>query len=229
VSEVAVLVPVLDRPQNAQPLADSLAAATTVAYRLVFVCSPGDRAEIAACRDTGADVLVAGWEPGRGDFARKINHAYRLTGEPYLFQAADDVSFHPLWDVEALAAITAGSGDGFGVCGTNDQANPLVRQGRHSTHSLIARWYVDECGASADGPGSVFSEAYWHQYVDNELVGLARLRGCFTFAARSVVAHRHPVWRTADDDATYRKGKLHVREDARLFAQRRQRWTRSAA
>jgi hypothetical protein len=227
VTEIAVVVPVLGRPGHAQPLADSLAAATTVSYRLVFVCSPLDVEQQLACLATGADVLVTDWVSGRGDFAMKINAAYRATSEPYLFQAADDVRFHPHWDVEALAAITAGGG--YGVCGTNDDANPSVKAGLHSTHSLIARWYIDECGASADGPGSVFAEAYWHQWCDVELVELARLRGCFTFAARSVVAHAHPIWKTADDDATYRKGALHVRDDQRLFQQRRRAWEAVAA
>lgn len=226
-TEIAVIVPVLGRPGHAQPVADSLAAATTVSHRLVFVCSPGDEAEEFACRNTGADVLVTGHAPGRGDFARKMNLAYRATREPYLFQAADDVFFHPLWDVEALAAITADGG--YGVCGTNDHANPLVQRGEHSTHSLIERGYIDECGASADGPGSVFSTAYWHMWVDNELVQLARQRSCFTFAARSVVSHAHPIWRTAPDDDTYRRGAAHADEDARLFQERRRRWEAVAA
>lgn len=225
-TEVAVVVPVLGRPQAAQPLADSLHKATTVSHRLVFVCSPDDTAQIHACKSTGADVLVADWQPGRGDFACKINHAYRQTREPYLFQAADDVRFHGQWDVEALAAIT--DSDGYGVCGTDDGANPTVRRGQHSTHSLIARWYVDECGASFDGPGSVFSEAYNHQCVDVELVELARSRGCFTFAAGALVEHRHPIWRTAPDDATYRKGAASAAQDRRLYAQRRRQWERAA-
>lgn len=220
-TEIAVVVPVLGRPGHAQPLADSLAAATTVSHRLVFVCSPNDVEQQAACQATGADVLFASWTPDRADFARKVQLAKDRTGEPYLFQAADDVRFHHGWDVEALDAIVDG---GFGVCGTNDQANPLVRRGQHSTHSLIARWYIDECGASADGPGTVFSTAYHHQWCDNELVQLARQRGCFTFAERSIVSHSHWIWGTAPDDETYRKGALHATDDARIFAERRRLW-----
>lgn len=226
-TEIVVVVPVLGRPGHAQPLADSLAAATTVSHRLVFVCSPGDDAEIEACLATGADVLVTDWEPGRADFARKVAYAKEQTREPYLFQAADDVFFHPLWDVEALAAITADGG--YGVCGTNDHANPLVQRGQHSTHSLIERGYIDECGASADGPGTVFSQAYWHQWCDNELVALAVQRGCFTFAERAVVSHVHPIWRTAPDDDTYRRGALHAAEDAQIFQERRRLWEAVAA
>ena len=56
---IDVLVPVLDRPHRAKPLADSLAeSAGEVPFRLVFVCSPGDPLQEAAARATGADVLV---------------------------------------------------------------------------------------------------------------------------------------------------------------------------
>ena len=224
-AEIVIVVPVLGRPQNAGPLASNIAEATTVPYRLVFVCSPQDDAEIEAVVATGADMLISPSEEPRGDFARKINHAYRYSSEPFLFQAADDLVFHPGWAEACLEAINSG---GFGVCGTNDLANPVVRRGLHSTHSLIRRSYVDDPGASADGPGTVFSEAYWHQWCDNELVGLAKSRGLFCFAETAVVEHRHPIWRTAPDDDTYRRGSAHAREDARLFRQRQRGFSRLA-
>jgi hypothetical protein len=226
-AEIVIVVPVLGRPHNAGPLATNIAEATTVPYRLVFVCSPDDTPQAAACQqllhDGLASVLTMDAPATRGDFARKVNAAYQMTREPFLFQAADDVVFHPGWAEACLAAIDAG---GFGVCGTNDLANPVVRRGLHSTHSLIRRSYIDDPGASADGPGTVFSEAYWHQWVDNELVGLAKARGAYVTAPGALVEHRHPVWRTAPDDATYRRGSEHAREDARLFRQRQRRFSR---
>lgn len=219
-TEIAVVVPVLGRPQNAQPLVESFAASNPAA-RLLFVVSASDLDELRAVRATGADYTLADWEPGHADFALKVNLAYRLTRERFLFQAADDVEFEAGWDSAALTAIESG---GFGVCGTNDAANPSVKAGRHSTHSLIRRSYVDECGAAWDGPGTVFSEAYSHQWVDCELVELAKIRGCWVFARDAVVRHRHPLWRTAEKDATYAKGQQHGREDHALFEQRRRLW-----
>ena len=53
------------------------------------------------------------------------------------------------------------------MIGTDDQANPKVMRGHHSTHSLIRCSYIDSPGATwHDGPGAVYSEAYDHQWVD---------------------------------------------------------------
>ncbi len=214
---IVVLVPVLGRPANAQPLADSLAAASP-GVRLVFLVSLGDTDQHEACVKTGADVLVLDALRAPGDFARKINEGYRATTEPFVFQAADDVEFRLGWDD---AALRVAEDTGAGVVGTNDLANPVVRKGRHSTHSLIRRSYVDHPGASADGPGTVFSEAYGHAFCDNELVELAKKRGQWAFAESSHVLHRHWVWGTAEKDATYRVGMETFQADSRVFHRRR--------
>jgi hypothetical protein len=222
---IVVVAPVLGRPQNAQPLADSLAAASP-GVRLVFVVSSGDDAQHSACLATGADVIEAPWPAGHGDFARKVNLAADLTTERFVFQGADDIEFAAGWDDEALRVA---EDTGAGVVGTNDNANPAVKQGRHSTHSLIRRAYIDDPGASMDGPGSVFSVAYGHQFCDNELVALAQARGEWAFAERAVVVHRHWVWGTALKDATYAKGDATHVADARMFMRRRTSWSRLSA
>ena len=221
-SRIAVIVPVLNRPQNAQPLVDSFIASKADA-RMLFVISASDHAELEAVRTTGADYTLADWDPGHADFAMKVNLGYRLTTEPFVFQGADDIEFTSGWDTAALAAVESGD---FGVCGTNDDANPTVRAGQHSTHSLFRRSYIDERGSSADGPGIVFSEAYSHQFCDNEVVEISKQRGCWVFARDSLVRHRHPIWRTAEDDQTYIKGQEHGQADRQLFEQRRRMWIR---
>lgn len=225
-AEIVVVVPVLGRPDNTSPLAESWYAANDGHSRLLFVCSTGDTWQIAACRATGEDYLVAAWPAGPGDFARKVNLAYRESAEPWLFQAGDDVRFQAGWDEAALACAQA---TGALVVGTDDDANPSVKAGKHSTHSLIARSYVDSPGASMDGPGSVFSEKYDHQFCDLELVELAKARGVWAFARDARVLHLHPIWGTAERDATYAKGQAHGREDQRLYARRSRMWTRGVA
>lgn len=228
-STVAVIVPVLGRPHAAQPLVDSFAASIPRGLaRLVFVCSPTDLEQEAACRDTGCLTITVPHDPGPGDFASKIQHAFDATDEPYVFQAADDVEFEAGWAQAALAAIN--DGRPFGVCGTWDGANPVVMRGHHSTHSLIRRAYVEECGGSWDGPGSVFSQAYSHQWVDTELVELAKIRGCFTFAFDSRVLHHHPLYdRTVAYDPTYEKGLADSSADSALFHRRQAEWLRELA
>lgn len=223
---IIVAIPVLGRPQNAQPVIASLELSDPDGLcRPLFICSPGDERQIRACHATGAQVLMLEQPPGPGDFARKIQAAFDVSREPFLFQAADDVEFTPGWAEAALYAIDRNGG--YGVCGTDDRSNPVVMRGQHSTHSLIRRAYVDECGASWDGPGTVFSTAYSHQSCDNELVELAKIRGCFTFSAASVVKHHHPIYdRAVTRDATYERGLADGRDDRVIFNARQRDWLR---
>lgn len=216
-ARVAILVPVLGRPERAEILAASVAQATDEPYTLLFLCSQGDDAEIAACQLAG-DTIVMDFPAGPGDYARKINAGYRATTEPWIFTGADDLAFHPGWFTEAMKVYgeTARS-----VVGTNDGWNGAVLAGKHSTHTLIERLYVDEHGASWDGPGVVFHEGYDHQYVDTEMVAVANQRQQFAFAKDSLVEHLHPFAQKSKMDATYTKGLARGREDGRLFHERR--------
>ncbi len=224
---IVVVVPVLGRPQNAASVARSLAENTTLEHRLVFVCSPGDHEQIAACDRTSADVAIASATAAPGDFARKVNWAVSLTDDPWVFQAADDVRFEPGWDT---ALMDCHERTGALVIGTDDGGNPMVRAGKHSTHTLIARSYIEDPGASMDGPGTVFSEAYAHQWCDTELVQLAMARGVWAFAKDAKVTHLHPFWKGRELlDDTYRRGLASSREDARMYMRRSRLWARGRA
>jgi len=226
---IDILVPVLSRPQNAQPLVDSICANTTVKHTITFVCSPGDDEEIQACVSTGANVSVVNWHPGPGDGAMKWNHGYRISAaisnHPFVFLAADDLGFTPDWDTEALAVADR---SGAGVIGTNDDANPTVKRGKHSTHSLVRRSYIDSVGSTFfDGSGVVYHEGYHHQWVDTELCKAAMDRGEWAFARRSVVRHHHPFFdKTVRMDTTYEKALGDASHDSALYKQRLQTWSR---
>jgi hypothetical protein len=228
VSEIAILVPVLGRPQRVQPLIESIWENTVTPHRVVFIASEPDSDELGAI--TRAAVLghcdislliIPGPEPG--DYARKINIAYRDSIEPWLFQGSDDLRFHQGWDTAALAVAEQ---TGKGVIGTNDLGNPMTMRGRHATHSLVARWYADQHG-TIDQPGEILHEGYHHCWVDNELVQTAWHRNQFAFARESHVEHLHPIWpdgkggRKGVDDATYRRGQERYREDQLYFNRNR--------
>lgn len=229
---VLVVVPVLRRPRRAAPLAASLAASVEqVELGLLFVCSPEDDEQIEACDalrrpENAPEGLVSigyaviDWQVGPGDWARKINFAYRLSLEPWVFTGADDLCFHPGW---ADRALEIAEQTGAGVIGTNDLGNPRVTSGKHSTHSLVARAYADERG-TVDGPGAVVSEVYAHNFVDDELVATARARGAYAFAADSRVEHLHPNWRKSRTDDVYAIGEATFHEDRIRFARRRRLW-----
>lgn len=229
-AEILVVAPVLDRPRNARPLVESLLAATRTDWRLVFMCSPGDTAELDACQDVavfdGVDVLVVDWSAGSADYARKINLAFELTDEPYLLLAADDLRFHAGWDVAALEVAHEFD---VGVVGTNDLGNQQTVAGLHSTHPLVARCYVDRLGGVVGEPGVVYHDGYDHQFVDTELVATARARGCYAHVKTAVVEHMHPLWGKGERDATYAKGLERGAADRRLFESRRHLWARERA
>lgn len=209
----------LGRGEGAAALVDSLASATGVPYRLLFLCSEGDNATHDACVATGADVDIVPFPLAGGDYARKINHGIATTAEEWVLQAAVDIRFHAGWAEAALAKAA----EHIGVVGTNDMGNPLVKAGRHATHSLIRRAYVEEFG-TIDERGKALHEGYHHCWVDNELVETAIARRAWAAARRSRVEHLHYVWRKSADDATYRRGQSNYHEDRVLFGERRPLW-----
>ena len=220
---IDILVPVLGRPHNAQPLVDS-AKVTQNPYRLVFICSPHDSEQIAASKATGADVLVVEWQPGSGDYAKKINHAFRETDSEWIFTGADDIRFTAEWDTRA---VSFGIRKRKRVIGTNDLHNPSVKMRQGSTHTLIARSYIKRYGGTEDGTGEVLCELYDHQYVDAELIEVARRRGEWLSCPTSVVEHFHPHWGNAESDPTYVKALRRSNADRRLYFQRMGRGRRS--
>lgn len=219
VNKLAILIPVLGRPHLIGPLVTNIEETTRNSHRTIFVCSPGDDDAIAACQETSATTLVAPFEQGWGDFAKKINYAFASCDEPWLFQGATDLRFRGGWDEKALRLAEAAR---VGVVGTNDLGNPLVIRGRAATHIIFSRAYIEEWGGTIDGSGTVFSERYSHQFVDTEFVQLATMRRQFRPCRAAIVEHLHPNWRKAESDEVYEKAMRHFDKDARLFTKRMQ-------
>lgn len=223
------MVPVLDRPHRVVPLMESVAAATPEPYRLLFVATGNDHGELDALDAAGADVLVLPGARRGGDFSRKINAGATASDEPLIFTGADDLVFHPGWLAAAMAKLGVASDfmddpvqpDALiGVVGTNDLGNPDVLAGRHSTHSLVTRAYMNDFGV-LDQPEAIFHIGYDHNYCDVEMVETAKVRSAFVHAADSIVEHVHPSWQKADRDATYELGVAEWSADARLWRRRR--------
>jgi hypothetical protein len=227
-AEVAVIVPVLGRPGNAEPFMRSLRASTGLA-RAYAVYSAGDDDTVLAWKDAGAelvngaaeDVTEQGRPLGNFDFwaqtfAQKVNLGYRQTREPWLFLTGDDVRFWPGW----LDHVQRAAGSRYHVVGTNDLGNPRVTSGEHATHLLVRRVYVDELGASWDGPGVVAHESYGHWFVDDEVVTVAKQRGVWTPCLSAKVEHQHPLYGKAEMDDTYRLGLESAEADKALFGRR---------
>ena len=215
-AETALIVPVMRRPQNAEPFMRSLRASTGLA-KVYAMCDAADVETAKAWMAAGATAIARHYADDRpGSFAEKVNAGYAETSQPWLLAVGDDVRFHPGWLDHAQEA----AGDRFHVVGTNDLCNPRVTSGEHGTHLLIRRSYVDEVGGSWDGPKSVCHEGYRHWFVDDEIVTAAKQRGVWTPALRSVVDHRHPAFGKGTNDEVYELGQSFADQDKATFAAR---------
>ena len=223
-----IIIPVLGRPHRARLVFDSIEDNTPEPHRVLFVANESDTDEIEAVRAIpGAGLMVmegrhrpVDWERQPGDWARKINRAYRESTEPLLFLGADDLLFHPEWLFHARKELRRG----IGVVGTNDLGSPRVMAGLHATHVLVTRAYADRYG-TVDGPGRVLTEIYPHEFVDDELVGTAKMRGAWAFAFNSHVEHLHPSWGKASrNDPIYQLQRQRMKVGRYLYDQRKGLW-----
>lgn len=214
---LVIVVPVLRRPHRVRPLMESVEAATDD-YRLLFVASDYDSAEIDALHEANAEFITTD-APEHGQYARKINLAYRATWEPLLFLGADDLHFHPDWFPNAFEKLS----EGVGVVGTNDLGNRRTRRGVHSTHSLVTREYADL--GTIDEPHKILHEGYPHEFVDDELVQTAKKRHAYAHAVDSHVEHLHPHWNKAPLDDLYRDEPRRMIAGRKVFERRRHLWT----
>lgn len=216
--EVAVLVPVLGRPEHAAPFMTSLRASSGLAT--VYAVHDRDDEETAAAWKQHGAVLIDVNDhlqldrPGR--FSEKVNVGFRYSAEPWVLLVGSDVRFHAGWLDHALLV----AGDRYHVVGTNDLGNPRVLNGQHATHLLIRRSYVTEHGASWDGPGIVVHEGYGHAFCDDEIVAVAKERGVWTMALASKIEHLHPMWGKAPMDPVYALGQTNTAADAKRFQER---------
>lgn len=226
---VDVIVPVLARPHRAQPFLDSLwSTIDPDQVGLLVVADDTDTATVAAWSGR-APVLLYPSRSGVGSFPRKVNYGYgAFRGGAYradwVLLVGDDVRFHPGW---LDAALDRAAETGAQVVGTNDLGAPRVLAGEHTTHPLIARRYIEACGASWDGPGVVCHEGFRHSYVDDEVVLAAKQRDVWTFAANAIIEHLHPAFGKGETDGTYEIGAASMAGDQVLFEQRRAKYARS--
>lgn len=192
----AVLVPGI-RTTNIERFMSTLRASTGIA-KVYAIVNGDENAEAEIWAAYGAVII----RTDGTTFAERMNAGYRDTTEPLMFVVGDDVRFRAGWLDQAQAVMARG----YSVVGTNDLGNPRVVAGEHATHFLVRRSYVDEIGASWDGPKVLAHEGYRHWYVDDEIVTAAKQRDMWAMAIDSHVEHLHPQWGKGHIDAIYEKG-----------------------
>lgn len=227
-TDVAVVVPVMKRPWSVAPFVESFIASTEgEAATLYFVTDPDDDAEREAIEKQIAEhpTRIRMLTSHRGHtFAQKANTAYRETDESWLFICGDDCELTP-----GFIAAARVLSDRYDVIGTNDSEegrirNPDVANRRHADHWFTRRAYIDDEGSCLEGPGVFCPEAYYHWWVDREVIGLAQARGVFSPCMESRVIHHHPGFDGDEqarlDDPVYMKAVEWSERDKIKFAQR---------
>lgn len=232
-TELAILVPVLNRPQNVAPLVESFLAGCPEDSTLHFLLNRDDRVEDAEIdrvlnpRDYPDALYEVRFEHlycEGTSWPQKINEGYAAFADwaDWYLCAADDITFTPGW-WEATKELR--DDPTIGVIGTNDSAtgtgNPRVAAGDHTCHPLIRASYIRDYG-TVDQPGLAVFPGYHHSFVDDELVWTAKIRGTWAFCREAVIEHNHPWWKPeeASWDATYEKGQSSFEQDKSLWMQR---------
>lgn len=227
-TELAVLVPVLNRPQNVKPLVESFLAGCPEDSFIWFLCSTGDDAEWDAVMaerqkyDMERIVVSMGGYAGEGTWPAKINLGTEVQGVDWYLFAADDVEFRPGW-WEATKELR--DDPSIGVIGTNDSStgsgNPRVAAGEHTCHPLVRAEYIREFGTIDQRNLAVHPE-YHHWCVDDELVWTAKLRSAWAFCREAVIEHNHPYWKPGEVpwDETYALGEANNNADLALWRYR---------
>ncbi len=212
--ELTVIVPVLDRPANVEPLVTSFLENCPPDSHLMFVATDGDKDELDAVRASLQDRIYL-LLTKRISWPNKINEAFLKVRDhtDWVLFGADDIAFHEGWFEQTKPFRDQ---DEIMVIGTNDLGNPRVIAGDHSTHTLVRASYL----GTIDDPNAIVHTGYRHTFVDDELLWTAKLRGVWVHCPSAVVEHLHPYWNKSRWDSTYAQGDLSLKHDGRLWRKR---------
>jgi len=217
VTDLAIIVPVIRRPAAAPRFMASLAA-SSVEVPVYAITDQADSSTRRAWLHAGATVMTS----TRGHtFPQKAQFAYEHTTEPWLLLIGDDVDFKEGWFDHAAVWM-----HNRRVCliATNDMHNPFVLGGTHATHPIIRRSWINDAGASWDGPGFVAHLGYTHACVDSEWSARAWEDDVFQFVEGCKIEHLHPTWGTGRRDPVYELGMKHYHQDHELFRTRQEKY-----
>jgi glycosyltransferase involved in cell wall biosynthesis len=213
---IDIFIPTYHRAARLRSVSDNIHDNTTVDHRILFIIEAEDE-ESAAAVPPHDDYVT---NTHRDNYAGAINTGFENLLSPFFFMGADDLNFHADWDEKALVRMD----DRIMVVGTDDLLNPYVKEGLHSTHSLVNRQYIDGQGGVMGETGTVLSEVYDHQFTDTEFIATAKMRARFYPALDSVVEHIHFANGRAQMDETYTRGQRLVAADEQIYDSRKHLW-----
>ena len=215
---IDIIIPTIGRPHRLAAIVANIHAATDTDHRIIFAVERHDTASQDAIEPLDADVVL---NTRTANYAGALNTAYEQSDNTWIFTGADDLVWSEGWDSICLSKTD----NWFRVVGTNDLLNTHVLAGWHSTHSLVAREYLDMVGGVVDdGAGSFYPECYDHNYCDTEFVNTAKMRGRWRPCLAAIVEHEHVTTGKVEADATYLRSIRHYDDDARLYEMRMSLW-----
>jgi glycosyltransferase involved in cell wall biosynthesis len=214
---VDVIVPLM-RPDNLDRLMRSLTTTSGDEVHPIIV-HDGLGEQVA-----GYPAITVDTRTDTTGYAQKVNLALEHSDADFVLVVGDDVEFTDGWYEAAREASPFAD-----VIGTNDSEegrvrNPDVAAGRHADHFLIRRSYIDDDGASLDGPGVIMPDAYTHWFVDREVIELAKARGVFVMAPECRIIHHHPGYdgdeAAREADPVYMAAVDSSDDDAKIWLKR---------
>ncbi len=220
--KTAIFIPTYKRPQKIAPLAKNIHDVTRGRFKIYFLVEKDDVETIAACEQADESFII---NTGPSSYAGSINCAYAQTSESFFFCGADDLCFQGGWLDEALGEM---KDPNTGIVGTHDPIHSFVD---HSTHYLVRRTYIEQYSGCMDLRDMVLYP-YRHAWTDQEIIGVCKARGMYTYCKKSIVEHHHPGWSQKGlvkksstlFDETYAKGNRHHNEDTKVFIKRSADW-----
>lgn len=190
-AQIAIIIPAM-RPTRLPDVVHSIVESTNPGDYRTIVVATGEVAEVAKT------LPVTLLEDSGGTWPQRINAAYRITDEPVILAAADDLKFHPGW----LPALMSVMNEIDGCVAINDMMNP------NGVHLAFSRNYIDNIGAAMGEPlGTVICEAFQHAYSDDFARKTAIHHGRWAIATESRVEHLHCGNGKAPRDEVYAMGE----------------------
>lgn len=222
VIRVAVCMPTTGRAEQARKCIEGLLTQPGVEGVELFVVAsvPEDdsatKAMIASLWDTVDGLIMVQRAPGTNAVEGWNDAAARAKelDADWFVLGADDIVWHAGWLEHARRVIQL---TGAEVVGFDDGGHTSIQQ--YAPHYMCSRWWVDEVQQ-----GFFVPPAYQSWWFDREVCERAKSMGLYAASPLSVAEHRHPDWKTAEMDETYRRA-WHLHDaDKRTYLKRRAEW-----
>jgi glycosyltransferase involved in cell wall biosynthesis len=205
---ISILVPTYGRAERLKAVFENMEDTTVTPHEVIWVLEDDDEDSRKACAELQPSLTLINQR--KRFYGGAINYGYQFAKGEYIFTGSDDLKYYHGWDVQVLG-VMKGS---VRIGGTNDLMHPWVPEGRHATHYLVDRRYIEEVGCVPDEPpGTFMPEIYDGLFTDAEIIMIAKARGVFAPCLSSVVEHLNFAGGRSVFDGTYRKAHNYVDSD----------------